>query len=358
MTDMQPKVSVVIPIWNTEKYLERCLESVVNQTLKDIEIICVNNGSTDSSSEIIEKFAKNDDRIKVVTIEHGCLSNARNAGMMVATAPYMTFVDSDDWIEERNYECALAEFEKDSSIDIVCWGANIINTDLPENSTYIKSARNYHRIKTTGKQKITDNLILNNTVCVWNKMFKTDIIKNNDVLYPVGHELEDNTFYHMYMANSKNAFYINEYFYNYVQHKNSGLERIRSGKSSSYAIMMKNFEFLYKYFKEHGFLDAKSDLIKNIFKRWLYADYRDAREDNKDKVLLKASQLAKLVDFKKEEDGIMFEYLKKKNFPVFKELMKNSFAKLWGNKILGLYYKKSNNKKVLIILGLKITFNS
>lgn len=101
---IQPKVSIIIPIWNTEKYLEKCLDSVVNQTLKDIEIICVNNGSTDSCAEIIEKYAKNDSRIKVITTEHGYLSNARNNGLKEATGEYLFFCDSDDWLELSAFE--------------------------------------------------------------------------------------------------------------------------------------------------------------------------------------------------------------------------------------------------------------
>ena len=113
----EAQVSIVIPIWNTEKYLERCLQSLVNQTLQIIEIICVNNGSTDRCGEIIENFAKSDKRIKVVNIEHGSISNARNTGIAAASAPYITFVDSDDWVEPTCYEEALKEFSKDSEID-------------------------------------------------------------------------------------------------------------------------------------------------------------------------------------------------------------------------------------------------
>ena len=99
-----PKVSVVIPIWNTEKYLGKCLESVANQTLKDIEIICVNNGSTDSCPQIIDRFARNDSRIKVVNIEHGYLSDARNIGVKYTEGEYLYFCDSDDWLEPEALE--------------------------------------------------------------------------------------------------------------------------------------------------------------------------------------------------------------------------------------------------------------
>jgi glycosyltransferase involved in cell wall biosynthesis len=98
-----PKVSIVIPVYNVEKYLRQCLDSVVNQTLKDIEIICVNDGSTDNSLQILEEYANKDDRIKIINKDNGGLSSARNAGLEIATGVYIGFVDSDDYIEIETY---------------------------------------------------------------------------------------------------------------------------------------------------------------------------------------------------------------------------------------------------------------
>ena len=91
------KISVIIPIYNVEKYLSRCLESVINQTYKNLEIILVNDGSTDNSSKIIQQYY--DPRIKIINKINGGLSSARNAGLKICTGDYITFVDSDDWIE-------------------------------------------------------------------------------------------------------------------------------------------------------------------------------------------------------------------------------------------------------------------
>ena len=96
------KVSVIVPVYNCEKYLKKCLDSLVNQTLKDIEIICVNDGSTDNSGRILEEYT--DSRIKIITKENGGLSSARNAGIAVAKGEYLGFVDSDDWVDLDFYE--------------------------------------------------------------------------------------------------------------------------------------------------------------------------------------------------------------------------------------------------------------
>ena len=98
------KVSIIIPVYNVESYLRRCLDSVVNQTLKDIEIILVNDGSTDGSLAICEEYAKNDDRIKIITRKNGGLSAARNTGLDNATSEYIGFIDSDDWVDTNFFE--------------------------------------------------------------------------------------------------------------------------------------------------------------------------------------------------------------------------------------------------------------
>lgn len=98
------KVSIIVPVYNVEKYLKRCLDSLVNQTLKDIEIICVNDGSTDGSLAILNEYVRNDDRIVVINQENSGQSVARNRGIDVAKGEYIGFVDSDDWVCEDYFE--------------------------------------------------------------------------------------------------------------------------------------------------------------------------------------------------------------------------------------------------------------
>ena len=97
-------ISVIIPIYNVENYLKKCIESVINQTYKNLEIILVNDGSNDNSKNIIDEYSTIDNRIKVINKENGGLSDARNAGIEIAKGDYITFLDSDDWIELNMYE--------------------------------------------------------------------------------------------------------------------------------------------------------------------------------------------------------------------------------------------------------------
>lgn len=101
---MEEKISVIVPVYNVEKYLERCVESIFKQTYKNIEIILVDDGSTDNSGKICDKFLKKDERVKVIHKENGGLSDARNAGLEILSGKYIMFVDSDDWISPAMVE--------------------------------------------------------------------------------------------------------------------------------------------------------------------------------------------------------------------------------------------------------------
>ena len=112
------KISIIIPIYNVREYLAKCIESVINQTYQDIEIICVDDGSTDGSYEICEYYKKKDSRIKVVhKINEGIVS-ARQTGLKIANGEYVGFVDGDDWIDEKMYESMIRTMEK-SNVDMV-----------------------------------------------------------------------------------------------------------------------------------------------------------------------------------------------------------------------------------------------
>ena len=135
MEKTTPKVSVIIPVYNVEQYLRECLDSVVNQTLKDIEIICVNDGSTDNSLVILEEYAAKDERIKIVNKENGGLSSARNCAIPLARGEYIGFVDSDDWIDLDFYE-KLYNTAKKYKAEIAC--ANLYRVSNTKSKYFVK----------------------------------------------------------------------------------------------------------------------------------------------------------------------------------------------------------------------------
>ena len=115
------KVSIIIPVYNVEKYLPKCLESVLGQTYADLEIICVDDGTPDRSAAVILSYAEKDRRINLISQENQGLSGARNTGIGSATGKYIIFLDGDDWIEPETVETAVGMAEKNNA-DVVMWG--------------------------------------------------------------------------------------------------------------------------------------------------------------------------------------------------------------------------------------------
>jgi len=172
------KVSIIVPVYNTEKYLEKCLNSLIKQTLEDIEIICVNDGSTDNSLDILNKFASNDSRIKVISQENKMQGAARNAGMFVASGEYIGFVDSDDWVDFNYYE-KLYNAVKKYDVDI----ALATNVRMSKNKYKKRLNITEEKLYTELQDKIDVCQQWKNE-CPTNKIYRLSMIKSNDITWP------------------------------------------------------------------------------------------------------------------------------------------------------------------------------
>lgn len=190
---MHRKVSVIIPVYKVEKYLKRCIESVVNQSYKNIEIILVNDGSPDKCGEICDAYARIDSRIKVIHKENGGLSSARNAGLDIASGEYIMFVDSDDWISEDTLEKLNRYIEK--GYDIINFKfrfakektENIIKLNDKIKDSYECNLLSYIDKLFSGELDFF----------IWNKLYKKDLF--TEVRFPEGRNYEDlATIYKLY----------------------------------------------------------------------------------------------------------------------------------------------------------------
>ena len=182
------KVSVIIPVFNTEKYINKCLSSLVNQTLDDIEIICVNDGSADNSLEIIEKIANNDARIKIINQEHKKQGAARNAGLRIAEGEYIGFVDSDDWIDLNYYEM-LYDTAKKYDADI----ALATNVRIGNGKTKKRLEITEEKTAVTLQEKIDIGNQVKNP-CPTNKIYRHSMLKENNIIWQEGVYCEDKLF--------------------------------------------------------------------------------------------------------------------------------------------------------------------
>lgn len=223
----QPKISIIIPVYNVEQYLSMCLDSVINQTYKNLEIICINDGSTDNSQEILERYASKDIRITIVKQKNIGLSGARNEGIDLASGDYIMFVDSDDWIDLNTCKIVVDNALK-FECDVVLWPYireyknKTKKKELFNESLIVfghEDVRNrLHRrmLGLVGEELIhPENLDALVTACM--KMYRTKVIKSNRIEF-VDTKLigtEDALFNLYVFGYVKKAIFINEYFYHY-----------------------------------------------------------------------------------------------------------------------------------------------
>lgn len=242
----RPLISVIVPIYNVEKYLDRCVESIANQTYKHLEIILVDDGSPDNCSQMCDEWAEKDNRIKVVHKENGGLSDARNAGLKIATGEIVSFIDSDDWIELDMFEKMLNRMQEDNS-DVVSCGVKWVEED----GTLIRDVTSEDEIldTTAAMKELLNDIKLKQHV--WNKIYKYDLIK--DVPFEKGKYHEDVFWSYQIVGRAKRISVITDSFYNYVQRSNSIMGEGFSAKrldalDANYLrceYMKKNFPELY-----------------------------------------------------------------------------------------------------------------
>ena len=180
-----PLISVIVPVYKVEPYLDRCVESIVNQTYRNLEIILVDDGSPDNSPQMCDAWAERDSRIKVIHKENGGLSDARNAGMAAATGELMGFVDSDDWIREDMYQLLYENMCKHDS-DISACGVKMIWEDGSSEQMLTKDGCCVLKTEEAMLSVIREDWIKQP---VWYKLYKTELIR--DIPFPVGKYHED-----------------------------------------------------------------------------------------------------------------------------------------------------------------------
>lgn len=217
------KISVIVPVYNSEKFLERCLDSLINQTLKDIEIICINDGSTDNSESILEKYSQSDSRIKIITKENEGVSISRNIGIDRATGEYIGFVDSDDWVD-LNYFEKLYNAAKKYDTDIAV--AGIIRLDKFRKRTYLHFNQEITTKDINTKVKLCD---IPDRCYVWNKIYKTEKIRQKNLKFAEGTFYEDVIFTPKALYNLNQMVTVPDTFYYYWRHAGS-IVTLRSQK--------------------------------------------------------------------------------------------------------------------------------
>lgn len=217
-------VSVIVPVYKVEDYLEKCIQSIQNQTYRDLEIILVDDGSPDQCGQICDRYKAQDERIQVIHKENGGLSDARNFGIDTATGEYILFVDSDDYIHPRMVEILLKELE-DAGADLaVCAFRQVDEAEtVPED---VAAGGDAVSESFTG-QEIMNNLQYRNllTVVAWNKLYRRQLFAQ--LRYPKGKIHEDEFLVHRLLHLCKKTVYIQDELYYYVRREGSIMDGVR-----------------------------------------------------------------------------------------------------------------------------------
>ena len=298
-----PKVSVILPIYNVEKYLAKCIESIVNQTLKDIEIICINDCSTDGSENIVKEYIKKDERIKLINNEQNSgIGFTRNIGINCSKGEYISFIDSDDYIE-NNYLEELYQTAVKYNADIVFTNnINIVRDNVLKpyyhNRIHIwkKKFKNNWREGISGfnvntpEKENTPEYPLVSTV---NKIFKKEFIINNNLKFQNFIISEDTEFFYKYLVYTPRIFYNNESKYYYVQRKSSITHSIeKDNKIIEDSLTV--FKNIFNFYKEKNASLLKDSNYYN-FNSFLFV-FNNYKADNKNEFYKKCHDLMKELD--------------------------------------------------------------
>lgn len=278
----KPKVSVIVPIYNVEKYLRRCLESLVNQTLTDIEIILVDDESPDNSKDIYKEYLAKDNRIKLVQKKNGGLGFARNSGLEIATGEFIAYIDSDDYVDVNMFK-KLYDTSKNNNLDTVYCGYNNLDDELK-----VHSFSEVDDLTIFSSKDEVNGVLLDMIACkpssplerkyrmsVWHAIYSRDLIENNRIRFCSERQfISEDIIYHIdYLSKANRIAFIPDSFYYYCYNEDSLTKTFREDRFEKSVILHQE---LLRRFKVEGY---KESVYKNRVDRFLigYARYTIVR---------------------------------------------------------------------------------
>lgn len=308
-----PKVSIIVPVYNTQKYLRRCLDALVHQTLQDIEIIAVNDGSTDHSLQILEEYAQQYPCVKILNKENGGQATARNLGIRQSSGDYIGFADSDDYVDVTMFEKMYAlAIEKNCDL-VECHFHYLMET---EGEPRVLQPRGRVRA-----YKDRHDMLIDPQVSPWNKLYRREILMKEGISFPEGLIYEDTAFYIKTIPYIRKAAYLDEQLVYYFLRGNSTMNANKSKKVGNIFPVLEN---ILEFYKQYGF----------------YTEYQKELEYFCVKIVLcsSLSRIGRVTDKKLESELLdeSFAFIRK-YFPDYK---KNPY---FAGKI-GLYIKHVNRK--------------
>jgi glycosyltransferase involved in cell wall biosynthesis len=270
--DKYPLVSIIIPVYNTEQYLDQCLDSCINQTYTNLEIICINDGSTDNSLKVLEQYAKTDNRIKVIDKKNEGVGIARNTGIEVATSEWISFLDSDDFLElDTIYQ--LLSSTTDKNVDVIKAGFSFYD-DLNNCKNEAGVSKNILKLfeKELSYDDYCDNIFQIVTPSVWGALFSKSFLQNNKLFFKPFKYAEDTEFLFRVMLMKPNVTRIKSSVYNY-RLRRSGNTVANISQSFDSDTFLSTFDIISEFKNQSSSFkkDTLQSFVGQIFEIFLYS---------------------------------------------------------------------------------------
>lgn len=341
----KPKVSVIVPVYNVAKYLRKCLDSILNQTFQDFEIILISDGPEDDD-KICEEYLNTYNKITLIKDINKGLGGARNAGIDIAKGEFLVFIDSDDWIEPEYLEKMYNAIIADKDIDIVQCGTNIVFEDKI-NEKLKSDDEKYFKINFTGKVSLDNDIFGNMNVASWNKLYKKELIQKYKIRFPENLKNEDAYFTWAYWSICRNMFCIQEKLYNYLRRDGSLMAQTLTKNMGAQVLdHLTVGEMFYNFLNENNLFEQRKEAFFNAyFICWLFVK-RNASEK-----------------YKKIGHEITRKFLKNKIIPAKHDMLikiaKNSYENFHRKNslpenIFSIKNSPEKTHKVITLCGLKI----
>ncbi len=318
------KISVIIPCYNVENYVGKCLDSVICNGMDEIEVIAVNDGSRDGTIQVLKEYQKKYPNLIIIDQKNQGLSMARNAGLKRATGEYIAFLDSDDWVENGMYQ-TMYEKAKTEGFDIVACGVNVV---YPDKTIKIDCGL-AHDI--TAKRELK-NIMNEWYTVVWNKIYKKELIKN--MMFKPNIWYEDVEFLYRLLPKIKSVGVVNQYYCNYIQREGS----ITYTYNYKLYDLIDNFNGIIEYYKKHHEYKHYKNELEYGYVRYVYGTFikRLAKTKNK-------QEFKKGLAYAKAEVRRNFPNYKKNPY-LQKKSGKNIYLKYFNTLFAMLIYYKEKNK--------------
>lgn len=309
------KVSIVVPIYNVEKYIRPCLDSLLGQTLSDIEIICVDDCGSDGSMAIVEEYAAKDRRLRILKqATNGGPSTARNIGIAAACASYIVFCDSDDYLAPDMCEKMYNALQSSPGADIaVCAAKAVWEREVPQEEK--DAQEEYLKVCFEGEVSISAHVLRHSFVYTWAKIYRRRFLVEHAITFPEGMRYEDAYFHYVCAAHARSLYFLPEPLYYYRIREGSIMDETQKAAPFVGIDHLHIALMLWDYFKKHGFMNKWGGYIYELWSNYLYLAMKYEHTEE-----------ARVLITRKVADFLRREKLNEKNMPRLLALSLNKYA--------------------------------